>query len=69
MTIHYQGTYQTDWFNEFYVQAKDESESDSDDEYYCLVCGEDYLNSRAGEKWITCPLKRLSTTTPILIEI
>lgn len=36
------------------TKAKDESESDSDDEYDCLVCGEDYSNSLAGEKWITC---------------
>ena len=32
------------------TKAKDDSESDSDDEYFCLVCGEDYSNSRHGER-------------------
>ena len=40
------------------TKAKDVSESDSDDEYFCLVCGEDYsnINSRSGERWITCAI-------------
>ncbi|XP_033114050.1 PHD finger protein ALFIN-LIKE 3-like [Anneissia japonica] len=36
-----------------------EASSDEDEEWPCLVCGELFRNSRAGEKWIQCTVCQL----------
>lgn len=38
---------------------QDDSDSNSDDEYFCLVCCESYSDSVPGEGWIQCHLCKL----------
>lgn len=37
----------------------EKASSDEAEEWPCLVCGEPFRNSRAGEKWIECTVCRL----------
>ena len=45
--------------SEYKLTQKYDETSDSDDEYFCLVCLDTWANSRPSEKWIECTICKM----------